>query len=67
MNYNIERLKKLELLLIPIALIDLKEHEGRPDVEVYRNRLHELQLESVERYQQMFAQLAEPTYLEGLQ
>lgn len=65
MNNNIERLKKLELLLIPEGLELLEKHKGQPDEEVYKLRVQELQLESVERYRDLFAQLAEPTYLEG--
>ena len=46
---SIERLRKLELLLIPSARMDLVENQHKPEVELYRAKLAELELEAQER------------------
>lgn len=48
-NYNIERYKKLEYLLIPETRIEMIEAKGTPRYEGLRRKLEELQVERDER------------------
>lgn len=58
-NPNLERYRKLELLLIPTARIDLEEHRGTPQEEVYRLKLEQLELEARERVQNYLGEIGE--------
>ena len=65
-TYNSERIKKLQGCLIPEARTYLDHNKTKPEVELYRGKLAELELELLERQTSNIRRwMDSSTYLEG--